>query len=187
MSRNPHKTRCQVPGCKNWAMRGHTHCRPHRDAELGPRGAGAPPDNLNALRTGHDAHPLSPGDLDQLVLSILGAPDRLPHHLDLAIQSIHRRCHDPVKTLLALQALLPVLLSRVAGDLFLAEFHALREQLPPARRGSFERIVWKYALYSSPARRLDLLHQIRRRIESSPEALSSPTPPVPDSDGHDAA
>ena len=30
---------CQVPGCRNWAMRGHTHCRPHRDPELGPRGA----------------------------------------------------------------------------------------------------------------------------------------------------
>jgi hypothetical protein len=31
MPRNPHKTRCQVPGRRNWAMRGHTHCRSHRD------------------------------------------------------------------------------------------------------------------------------------------------------------
>jgi hypothetical protein len=63
MPRNPNKTHCQAPGCKavlrTAAIRGHTHCRSHRDAELGPRGAGAPPGNLNALKTGQDAHPLS--------------------------------------------------------------------------------------------------------------------------------
>ena len=51
MPRNPSKRRCQVPGCRNWAMRANTRCRPHRDRELGPRGAGAPAGNLNALHT----------------------------------------------------------------------------------------------------------------------------------------
>jgi hypothetical protein len=50
MPGNLHKTRCQIPGCRNWAMCGHTHYRPRRDSELGPRGASAPHDNLNALR-----------------------------------------------------------------------------------------------------------------------------------------
>jgi hypothetical protein len=39
MPRNPDKAHCLVPGCHNGAMRGHTHDRSHRGAELGP----APP------------------------------------------------------------------------------------------------------------------------------------------------
>jgi hypothetical protein len=39
MPRNSQRTRCQVPGCRNWAMRGHSHCHPHHDSELGPHGA----------------------------------------------------------------------------------------------------------------------------------------------------
>ena len=58
MPRNPHKTRCQTPNCRSWAMRGRTHCRTHSDRELGPRNAGAPQSNLNALKDGQHAHPL---------------------------------------------------------------------------------------------------------------------------------
>ena len=42
MPRNPDKRRCTLPGCNAWAMRGQNRCRQHRDAELGPRAAGAP-------------------------------------------------------------------------------------------------------------------------------------------------
>ena len=170
MSRNPHKTHCQVPGCRAWAMRSHTHCRPHRDAELGPRGAGPPSGNLNALRSGHHAHPLSSDDLGLLAQAILHAPDQLPHHLDLTIQSLHHRCHDPVKTLLALQALVPALLSRVADELFVAELHAFRDQLPLARQGQFELSIWHHALRLSPAHKLELLRKLQRTIQ----------PPAPD-------
>jgi hypothetical protein len=43
MPRNPHKTRFQMPSCRNWATRGHTHCRHQLVPETGLRGAGAPP------------------------------------------------------------------------------------------------------------------------------------------------
>jgi hypothetical protein len=191
MARNPHKTRCLVPGCRNWAMRGHTRCRPHRDAELGPRGAGAPPGNLNALRTGENAHPLSPDDLGQLAQSILRTPDQLPHHLDRTIQSIHRRYRDPVKTLLALQALVPVLLSRVADDLFVAELHALRQQLPPAHQGQVELAIWRRAVPLSPIHKLELLRKLQRATSAQgaqPSAeAATPDPPraVPGRDGPD--
>jgi hypothetical protein len=177
MPRNPHKTRCQVPGCRNWAMRDHTHCRSHRDAELGPRGAGAPCHNLNALRTGHDAHPLTRDDLDQLVHTILRAPDQLPRHLYLTTQSIHRRCQDPVKTLLALQALIPSLLSRVADAIFVAELHDLLEELPPSRRSQIELFTWRQALQGGPIRKLEFLRALRDRIQASAGASTLGTPP----------
>lgn len=175
MPRNPDKTRCQIPGCRNWAMRGHSHCRSHRDSQLGPRGAGAPPGNLSALRTGHDAHPLSPSDLDRLAHAIIRTPDQLPHHLHPLVQSIHRRSGDPVKTLLALQALLPALLSRVAEGLFTSGFHAYLEQLPPDRRSPIEIAIWRLALQISPLDKLKLLRQLQRRRQAA--AKDAPTPP----------
>jgi hypothetical protein len=42
MPRNPRRTRCQVPGCRNWAMRGHSHWRPLRDRIQASAGASAP-------------------------------------------------------------------------------------------------------------------------------------------------
>jgi hypothetical protein len=112
-------------------MRDHTHCRSHRDSELRPRGAGAPHHNLNALRTGHHAHPLTRDDLDQLVHSILRTPDLLPHHLDRTAQSIHHRSQDPVKALLALQTFAHSLLSRVTYDLFIGELPTVLGEAPP--------------------------------------------------------
>jgi hypothetical protein len=153
-------------------MRGGTHCRPHRDPELGPRGAGAPAGNLNALRTGDHAHPLSPADLDQLVHDILRAPDQLPRLLDHTIRDIHRRCQDPARTLLALQALLSTLASRVADDLFVAELHAYARQLPPARRSHFELTIWPAALQLIPARKLDLIRSLRNRRQ--PQEADAP-------------
>jgi hypothetical protein len=38
MPSSPHRTRCQVPGCRNWAMRGHTHCRSHSGQTRAPEG-----------------------------------------------------------------------------------------------------------------------------------------------------
>jgi hypothetical protein len=188
MPRNPHKTRCQVPGCRNWAMRGHTHCRSHRDSELGPRGAGAPRQNLNALRTGDHTHPLTRDDLDQLVHSILSTPHQLPHHLDLTTQSIHHRCNDPLKTLLAIQSLVPSLLSRVADGLFIAELHALLEQLPPSRRSQFELIAWRQALLVGPVRKLELLRTLRERIQASADASTTGAhPPAPGRHGGGSA
>ena len=186
MPRNLHKTRCQVPGCRNWAMRGHTHCRPHRapssnpnsDGNVGPRGAGAPAGNLTALRTGDHAHPLSPADLDQLVHDILRAPDRLPHHLNRTIRDIHRRTQEPVKTLLALEALLPTLASRVADDLFVAELDTFVARLPPANRDLFRVIIWSYTRLLIPVRKLALI----RKVQRATARKTQPSPDPPDQD-----
>ena len=108
-------------------MRGHDRCRSHRDAELGPRDAGAPPGNLNALRQGHRAQPLSPPDLQRLTAQLVEEPDHLPLHLDLALRDLHGRTGDPFNTLIALRALLPL----VAGRLFTAELKTLLGSLLP--------------------------------------------------------
>ncbi|MGD8857605.1 MAG: hypothetical protein PVG33_14830 [Chloroflexota bacterium] len=39
-------------------MRGYNRCRSHLDPLLGPRGAGAPRGNLNALKTGEHINPI---------------------------------------------------------------------------------------------------------------------------------
>jgi hypothetical protein len=75
MTRNPNKTPCQHPGCRNWAMRGHTLCRSHRDPELGPRSRGEPRSHPNAHRTADHAHPLPSLDLVQLVKDLARARD----------------------------------------------------------------------------------------------------------------
>jgi hypothetical protein len=137
MSRNPNKTPCQHPGCRSWAMRGHTLCRSHRDPELGPRGSGAPPGNLNALKTGDRAHPLPSLDLLQLAKDLARDPDRLPEHLAVAVDSIHARTHDPYRTLIALSSALGQLVPLVAAQLLAAKADTILQQLPPARRKPF--------------------------------------------------
>jgi hypothetical protein len=59
MPRNPNKKQCTKPKCHNYAMRGRLLCRSHLDHELGPRGAGAPTGNPNALTDGFATLPLA--------------------------------------------------------------------------------------------------------------------------------
>jgi hypothetical protein len=150
MPRNRDKAPCDVAGCRNWAMRGHTRCRSHRDPELGPRGGGAPSHNLNALRTGEHAHPVSPADLHHLVTRIVRHPDRLPDHLALAIRSLHRRTADPYKALVALRALLSDLLPLVAAGLFEAGVEDRLRCLPPSQRRSFTQTIKEQIRTQSP-------------------------------------
>ena len=68
MTRNKAKTKCtaltaQGKPCRNWAMPGSDKCRSHRDRELGPRGAGAPPANQNAHKHGFYSKFLTETDL----------------------------------------------------------------------------------------------------------------------------
>jgi hypothetical protein len=137
MPRNPDKTRCAIPGCRNWAMRDRARCRAHRDAELGPRGAGAPPGNLNALRHGVYARPLPAPDFERLVAEVIEQPDDLPLRIALAIRAIQARTGDLFLTLIALRTLLSHLTNRVAGHLFSAELQAaLRASLSNNSRRS---------------------------------------------------
>jgi hypothetical protein len=141
MPRNRDKLCCQVPGCGSWAMRGHTLCRSHRDVELGPRGGGAPQDNLNALTTGQHAHPLSGPVHDRLAQLILHQPDQLPQHIALATQIIHDHTGDPYKTIVALRAFLSDVVPPVAGGLFIAEMRTFLGRLPPANRAPFLHLI----------------------------------------------
>ena len=136
MPRNPDKMRCTVPGCRNWAMRGHERCRSHLDAQRGPRRAGAPLANLNALRTGEHSQPLSLPEREQLVAAIIADPDALPLHLGRVVGSVQSRTGDPFLTLVALRRLLAQLIPLLAACLFRVELRAylraVSRRLPPA-------------------------------------------------------
>ena len=62
MPRNPHKTRCAVPGCHAWALHGSDppRCSPHSGR------TGAPPGNQNRLIHGFYAAALHPHELADL-------------------------------------------------------------------------------------------------------------------------
>ena len=141
MPRNRDKAPCQVRGCRNWAMRGHAHCRSHRDRELGPRGGGAPPGNLNALKTGDHTHPLPLSDLHPLADQLVRHPGQLPDLLDPVVRSIHSRIRDPYKALVALQTTLTDFRQQVAIALFKTEAGALLRRLPSSQQGHLLRTL----------------------------------------------
>jgi hypothetical protein len=145
MPRNRDKAPCQIPGCRNWAMRGHAHCRSHRDRELGPRGGGAPPGNLNALKTGDHTHPLPLSELRPLADQLVRQPDQLPDLLDPIVRSIHSRIRDPQKALVALQTTLADFRQQVAVALFKTEVDTLLRRLPPSQRGRLLRTLKEQA------------------------------------------
>jgi hypothetical protein len=188
MPRNPNKLPCRVPGCHSWAMRGHTRCRAHRDAELGPRGGGGPPGNLNALRTGRDAHLLPSGDLARLAHQLISDPEHLSLHLQPAIDAIHARTNDPLKTLIALQAALPELRPLVARYLFASEFKDLLRRLPPDQRSALGVVLQKHTRARGPE---FSLHFLRGLVTGLGAHLGDhllpdhpPNTPLPASMGH---
>ena len=140
--RNQNKNPCQLPNCRNYAMRGHTHCRSHRDHELGARGGGAPPGNLNAVKSGRHAHPLPPADLRHWAHQLTGYPQLLPKWLGQVADSLQSRTGgDPYRTLVALRSALSHLTSHVAADLFKTEMAALLAQLTSSQRDQFLRSI----------------------------------------------
>jgi hypothetical protein len=164
MPRNPDKTHCQVPGCRSWAMRGHTRCRAHRDAELGPRGAGAPHGNLNALKHGRHAHPLPPPDLEHLARHLVEQPADLPFQIGLAVQSLQARTADPLMALVALRRLLSQLIPIVATRLFAAELQALLRDLPPAWHARLRALIHQSVPRDSPEGKLLLLRNLKKQL-----------------------
>jgi hypothetical protein len=145
-------------------MRDHTRCRAHRDAELGPRGVGAPFGNLNALKHGRYSHPFSSSDLESLATALVERSGDLSSHLHLAIQSIQARTDDPMMTLVALRALISQLTRVVAAWLFIAEFQALLQALPPPRRLKLMAVIVKAVSGRSPERRLLFIRNVRKQL-----------------------
>ncbi len=160
MPRNNYKTRCQVPGCHAWAMRRHTHCRSHRDTELGPRGAGAPLGNLNALKHGRYSQLLPRAALKHLAHQIHAAPDDLPRHVGVIAQTIHEQFHDPLVILLILQRVLAQLAPLVAHHLCADELDALTQHLPPAVQATVRAIIDDRTSRLRPEEKLFLLRKI---------------------------
>ena len=177
MPRNPDKARCVVPGCRNWAMRDHERCRAHRivprQAREGSHGAGAPMDNLNALKHGTSAHPLPPSELTSLIAAILADPDDLPLQIGLAVCSIHARTGEPFLTLVALRRLFSQLVPTVAERLFSAELRAMLQPLPPAVRDRRQADIEQRAARTRPEDRLLLLRKTKSHRKQSPEPGSS--------------
>jgi hypothetical protein len=70
MPRNPLKTRCSVPGCRAWAIRGSDPplCSPHRSRKDPPgQGVGAPSGNQNRRIHGFYATALPPDEQARLL------------------------------------------------------------------------------------------------------------------------
>jgi hypothetical protein len=144
-------------------MRGQARCRAHRDAELGSRGAGPPPNNLNALKHGRHSHPLPLPDLAHLASHIATRPADLPLQIGLAARSLQARTDDPLLTLAALRRLLSQLTPIVATCLFNAELQGLLQALPPPARPHVQAIVEQYVPQNDPKKALQILRKIKSR------------------------
>jgi len=177
MSRNPHKTHCHVPTCRAWAMRGHTYCRAHRDPELGPRPAGAPCGNLNALRHGHFSHPLPPPDLEHLASLLVEQPADLPLQLGLAAQSVQARTDDLFLALIALRRLIVQLTLIVATRLCASELQDLLQNLPPPLRARAQAVIYQSVPRDSPERKVLLIRKLKKTITGTKQLTEPGTPP----------
>ena len=152
MPRNPNKRRCQTPGCNAWAMRclpgskisvPANHCRSHMDHILGPHRSGAPKRNLNALKTGRYANPLSRENLELTAHAIAQHPHQIAEILSGHIDLLHSRIGDSYLTLLVVGRLTEQLSAFVADQCFhleLADFltscHGQPATRVPSRYGS---------------------------------------------------
>jgi hypothetical protein len=172
MPRNPDKRHCQTPKCHNWAMRDHSHCRVHRNRELGRGRAGAPIANLNALKTGDNAQPLSQDQLRDLAIRLAHDPYGFDRHLLPAVIDIHQRAdHHPLKTILLLRRLLDQLYDPVASAIFNLLLEGYLNKLPEALRPEMQTQIWKQAIPFSPLHRIILLQKISDRFP--PEKISA--------------
>jgi hypothetical protein len=164
MPRNLHKSHCQVPGCRAWAMHGAVHCRAHRDAEIGPRGGGAPAGNLNALKTGDYAHPLGQSAIDRLAFQITTDPGCLPDLLAGLARDLYAHTQDLHKTLAALNAILRYLVPTVADARLAARIDAVVHQVPPEKRPALQIALWKCILRLPLEQRLVLLDAVVAKV-----------------------
>lgn len=138
MPRNPHKARCAVSGCHNWSMRDSPFCRAHRTIEMGSCGGGAPAGNLNALKTGSHARPLSPRELARIALEVADRPDLMPDRIASVLRSICDRTSDPYLALTALRRLLPALIAALCAILVPREIEAYLRPVPNPHRARMQ-------------------------------------------------
>jgi hypothetical protein len=172
-------------------MRGHTHCRTHRrsvaeilslpkgDRELGPRGGGAPPRNLNALSHAGYSNGLPEPDLVRLAAAAIdsGDPESFEGLFGSAILTLWDRrsaaeilslpkgTGDPFRALLALECVLDWLIDRVATDLFHQELTEVLAPIPPQEREGIQSNIERLAARDGHRKALVGLRRRRRDLE----------------------
>ena len=163
MPRNPNKKQCAHPNCRNYAMRGRELCRPHLDPILGPRGAGAPKGNLNAIKTGSAAH-FNPDKLKDLAQCIIDDSHHYHRRLLQYLEQVARPPADPVKSLVVLRSLIETLIPIVAENLFTGETDELILSYPVHIRPSIQVLIWRAFLPLPPLKRLLKFRKMRDQL-----------------------
>jgi hypothetical protein len=141
-------------------MRGYDQCRSHLDHTLGPRGAGAPRGNLNAVKTGQYANPMSYSMLRDLGTEIARNPDSFRATFAAHVDDLYRRvafgppAARAYRTLLILQETMEQLVPHVANALFIEEIELLAEDCPPQNRNLYKHDLWSLLAPLSPHERL---------------------------------
>jgi len=131
----------------------------HRNAELGPGGVGAPAGNLNALKTGRRAHPLSADELSATSDALLAQPDDLPARMAHLTRLIMTRTEDPLLTLVALRALFSQVIEAYAARIFERELGDALAPLPAPLRDRQHAQISALSAVLGPEQRLWMLRR----------------------------
>lgn len=154
-------------------MRGHLHCRSHLDPILGPRGAGAPPGNINAYKTGRYISPLSPIQIKRLAHDIAQDPDNFEQHLTNLVHDLWARVGSDktippaLKALLALNGITTHLIPHLANELFITELNQLLQQFPPADRADLQSTLWRILLTVPGPQRITVLRKFKSNLDKN--------------------
>jgi hypothetical protein len=177
MPRNPNKKQCTKPKCHNYAMRGRLMCRSHLDHELGPRGAGAPMGNLNALTDGFATLPLTPATASHLAQDIVRDPDNYLYLIADVLRDSRRLTINPLRSLAFLKSLIDQLQPVIAHHTFTREAETFINQFPDYLQPEVKAIIWEGMLHLPPLQRLKQFrviranHRHRNRGNSLPNEL----------------
>jgi hypothetical protein len=161
MPRNPNKKQCTKPKCHNYAMRGRLMCRSHLDHELGPRGAGAPTGNLNALTDGFATLPLAPATASRLAQDIVRDPDNYLYLIVDVLRESRRSTINPLRSLAFLKSLIDQLQPVIAHHTFTREAETFINQFPDYLQPEVKAIIWEGMLNLPPLQRLKKFRVIR--------------------------
>jgi hypothetical protein len=168
MPRNPDKKQCSKPNCHSFAMRGRDLCRSHLDPVLGPRGAGAPKGNLNAL--GADslknatASRFNQVELKNLAQQIIDDPHHYHSLLLEYLEQVGLPPADPLKSLIVLRAMIETLLPFIGEDLFTIEANEFIQRFPDHARPTVQLLIWQGYVHLPPLQRLLEFRKMRDQI-----------------------
>jgi hypothetical protein len=160
--------------------RAHARFRMRRWARRPTRPVGAPRGNLNAIRHGADAHPLSTMRLEQLAAAIAARPGDLATHLLPAIRDIQDRAPDDYRALVAVRVLAEALIDLIADNLFRQELRQALQPLPSPARERYCEHIQHLAARMHPQERLSFLRKKlhdRKQFSSRRQTLDSAPPP----------